>query len=355
MVNGVLRGSAVLSAGAAWYGVSATGTLVYVPGPLGHNSQVEVRFGWFDRAGAFEPLPIPAGPYGHPRVSRDGKRLAFSRAEGTDSSIWVYDFAGGGLPRRLTFGGRELFPVWSGDSQWVIFQSQRDGDVSIHRQRADGSGTVERLTTAPQGASDIPLTAAPDGRVLLFNRLTGTEQAGQEDRSMLMAYSFVDRTTSSYGGIVSRVIAGAEFSPDGKWLAYATSELGAVFAFIPYVEPYPATGAKHQIATIREGGHSPVWSADGREVYYTPGPGSVMQAVRVTTSPSFSFARAEAVPRPFTNLPPTVGRPFDVSPLRLGGRILGLVPDFVADPTVPNRDEIRVVVNWTEELRSRVP
>ena len=70
---------------------------------------------------------------------------------------------------------------------------------------------------------------------------------------------------------------------------------------------------------------------------------------------AFSFSRAEPVVRPFSNSPPTAGRPFDVAPLKSGGRILGLIPDFVADPTVPSRDEIRVVLNWTEELGRRVP
>jgi hypothetical protein len=48
--------------------------------------------------------------------------------------------------------------------------------------------------------------------------------------------------------------------------------------------------------------------------------------------------------RPFSNMPPTVGRPFDVSPGASGGRILGIAPDLAADPSVPNRDEIRVVL-----------
>jgi dipeptidyl aminopeptidase/acylaminoacyl peptidase len=284
-------------------------------------------------------------------VSRDGKRLAFSRTDGNDTSIWVYDFDGTGLPRRLTFGGSDRFPIWSGDSQWVIFQSNREGDVSIHRQRADGSGAVERLTHAPQGATDVPHTAAPDGRVVLFNRSTGTP-TGQ---TTLMAYSIAERTSAPYPGIAPGYIAGAEFSPDGKWLVYAKADTGSIFSFIPFVEPFPPTGTKHQIATPREGGHSPVWSADGRVVYYTPGPGSVLQAISITTAPSFSFSRTEPVARPFSNMPPATGRSFDVGPLKSGGRMLGMIPDFIADPTVPNRDEIRVVLNWTEELKARVP
>jgi len=95
-----------------------------------------------------------------------------------------------------------------------------------------------------------------------------------------------------------------------------------------------------------------MWSGDGRELFYTPGPGNTLEAIKVTTSPAFSFAHAESVARPFTNSPPTAGRAFDAAPE--GPRFLGLLPASAADPSSPRRDEIRVVLNWFEELKSRV-
>jgi serine/threonine-protein kinase len=352
VVEGVLRGSAAVSAGAAWYAISTTGTLIYVPGPVGVG-QPDFKLAWFDRAGKAEVLPVAAGPYMHPRISRDGKRIAFSRADNRDTGIWVYELGGGGAARRLTFGGRDRYPIWSADSQWVIFQSDRGGDNAIYRQRADGSGAAERLTSPGKDVTQFPETAALDGSVFLFNEtegLSGGRAGAQTGRTKLMAYSFKDRTSAPYGGITSFYKAGAEFSPDGKWLAYAVAEPGGTVT--PYVEPYPATGAKYQMSTAGGGGHNPMWSGDGGELFYTLGPASTMVAIKVKSSPAFSFAPAETIARPFTNSPPLLGRAFDAEPR--GARFLGLMPTDAADPSTPKRDQIRVVLNWTEELRSRV-
>src|SRR4029453_15718574 len=99
---------------------------------------------------------------------------------------------GGGAARRLTFGGRDRYPIWSADNKWVIFQSDRGGDNAIYRQRADGSGTAERLTTAGKDVTQFPETAAPDGSLFLFNpseSLPGTRTGAQTGRTKLMAYS----------------------------------------------------------------------------------------------------------------------------------------------------------------------
>jgi hypothetical protein len=352
VLEGVLRSSGPVSAATAWYGVSSTGTLIYVPGPVGAG-QPDLRLAWFDRDGKPEVLPIPAGPYTHPRVSGDGRWLTFGRADPRDHSVWVYELAGSASARRLTFGGRDAYPIWAADSQWVIFQSDRDGDRGIYRQRADGSGTAERLTAPGKDLAHFPETVSPDGSVLLFNQI-GASVAGPADsfgRATLMAYSFKDRAATPYAGISSLFRAGAEFSPDGKWLAYSSVGPNQTLG-IPYIEPYPATGAKYQISTERDGGHNPMWSRDGREVFYTPGPGSTMISVTVTTSPSFSFAPGKPVPRPFTNSPPIAGRMFDTAPQHQ--RFLGLLPAGASDQSVVRREEIRVVLNWTEELRNRV-
>jgi Tol biopolymer transport system component len=139
VLEGVLRSSGPISAATAWYGVSSTGTLIYVPGPVGAG-QPDLKLAWLDRDGKPEVLPIPAGPYTHPRVSRDGRWLTFGRVDTRDYSVWVYELDGSASARRLTFGGRDRYPIWSGDGQWVIFQSDRGGDLGIYRQRADPRG-----------------------------------------------------------------------------------------------------------------------------------------------------------------------------------------------------------------------
>jgi Tol biopolymer transport system component/tRNA A-37 threonylcarbamoyl transferase component Bud32 len=342
VVQGVLRGGSPSSAGQAWYNVSDNGTLIYMTGPLG-DAVDDRRIAWFDRDGTTTLLPIPAGPYQNPRLSRNGKRLAFSRVDDRDTAIWLYDIDAGGSARRLTFGGRDRFPVWSSDGQSVFFQSDRGGDVGIWRQRADGSGAPERLTTAGKGYSHRPQSASPDGSVLLFAEF-GEVGAG---RFTLMLRSLRDGTVSPFGSATGIAIDG-DFSPDGKWVAYSSS-IGPG-SLVPFVQPYPATGAKYQLTSTRQGGHTPIWSPDGRELFFTPGPVRELSAVKVTTSPSFAFAPGEPVVRNFMSGLPTAGRVVDVA--GPGLRFLGMVPAHVASG--PAREEINVVLNWTEELKARV-
>src|SRR5262249_23003729 len=123
-----------------------------------------------DRNGARKPLPVPPGPYRHPRVSRDGKHAAVGVDDGREAYISIYSLSGTSPLRRLTFGGHDRFPVWSGDSQWIAFQSDREGDRGIFMQRADGSSPrAERLTKPEAGVSHIPESWSSDGRTLLFS------------------------------------------------------------------------------------------------------------------------------------------------------------------------------------------
>jgi hypothetical protein len=118
-----------------------------------------------------------------------------------------------------------------------------------------------------------------------------------------------------------------------------------------YVEPYPPTGARYQVSKEAEDGHHPAWSTDGRELIYTPGPGNRLTAVPVVTTPSFSFGEGTAIPRPFTNAPPTIARTYDVT---RDGRFVGLRTDVGPDGRAI-APQIQVVLNWFEELKQRVP
>jgi Tol biopolymer transport system component len=122
-------------------------------------------------------VALVPGPYHHPRVSRDGKHFAVAVDDRRDAYIAVYDISSAAALRRLTFEGKNQFPVWSGDNQWIAFQSDRDGDLGIFMQRADGSsGKAERLTKPEPGVAHVPESWSPDGRTLLFS-------AKQKERS----------------------------------------------------------------------------------------------------------------------------------------------------------------------------
>ena len=345
IVEGVRR--ALTITGSAQFGISDAGALAYVPGPVLSTSG-QLSIGLFDRKGGSAVLKIQPGAYQLPRMSPDGKRIAFGSEDGKEASIWIYELSGTSSTRRLTFEGQghNRFPVWSADSQRVAFQSDREGDLGIFWQRADGAGAAERLTKADEGTSHVPESWAPDGERFLYN-------AGKSGAASLWVFSLKDRKAARFAAVESPAgtLTGAMFSPDGRWVAYASREGRASSAV--YVQPFPPTGAKYQISKNADDGHHPVWSPDGAELLFTPGPVSNLNAVRVTTQPSFTFGEATPVPRPFQNASGAFERPYDIS--RDGQHFLALMETAQTQSGAPAAPQIHVVLNWFEDLKARVP
>ena len=336
----VIAGVRRASTGELNIAFSDTGTLVYIPGPLTSASQYDLALA--DRNGAAQLLQLPPRPYQTPRISPDGKRVAFGIDDGNEANVWIYDFSRAGAPNRLTFGGKNRFPVWSPDGQWIAFQSDRDGDVSIFRQRADGAGVAERLTKAEKGISHAPESWSPKGDILLF-------RATQGDSHTVWSFSFNDQKVTAFGGIQSNDPPNSAFSPDGRWVAYHTLEPGKNTDEV-YVQPFPATGARYQLPISRDN-HHPVWSRDGKELFYIPGPGE-FASISVTTTPSFTFGNPTPVRQVLENYAPSVPRHYDVTP---DGKLIGLMPSEQSQAGAPAANLINVVLNWFDELKQKVP
>ncbi len=141
------------------------------------------------------------------------------------------------------------------------------------------------------------------------------------------------------------------FSPDGRWVAYASQEGRSSTAV--YVQPFPPTGAKYQISKTAAAAHHPMWSPDGAELLFAGGLGAPLNAVRITTQPSFTVGEAIPVASPFYLAAPNVERPFDIS--RDGQHFLGLIVAAQTQSGAPAAQQIQVVLNWFEELKARVP
>jgi serine/threonine-protein kinase len=342
MVEGVRR-SAISATGAAQFSVSNTGSMFYIPGPASTaGSQQDLAL--FDRKGGVEPLKLPPGPYEYPRVSPDGKRIAFGSDDGKEAVVWIYDLAGTSAMRRLTIGGRNSFPIWSADGLRVAFQSDREGDQGIFWQLADGTGTAERLTKSEPGTSHVPDSWLPHGDRFLFSVAKGAEFS-------LWTFSLQEKKATPFGDVRSRNPINAAFSPDGRWVAYTSTETGNATV---YVQPFPATGTKYQISKATANNHHhAVWSPDGKEVIYIPGPGPAM-AVSVTARPTFTFSNAVPLPKQFYEGGPTSPRTYDI--MRDGQRFIGVTGDA---PGLPGQGAsappIQVILNWIEELKRRVP
>ena len=267
IIEGVARARGVTT-GTAQFSTSDTGVLVYISGPVATSaSQEDVAF--VDRQGTVQSLKLPPDAYLYPRVSPDGKRLAVETDNGKEAIVWIYDLAGTSARRRLTFGGQNRFPIWSPDGERVAFQSDRDGAPAIFWQRADGSGTAERLTKPDQGTSHVPESWSPDGKRLLFT-------VSKDSHFSLSVFSLQDKQASAYGGVESAAPISAQFSADGLWVAY----WGGNGLF---VQPFPATGAKYEISNDMH----PFWSPDGKELFSRQRGRTVARAI--TTRPTFTF------------------------------------------------------------------
>jgi Tol biopolymer transport system component len=298
----------------------------------------------FDRKGGVEPLKLQPGSYAVPRASPDGKRIAFGSDDGKEAIVYTYDLSGASAMQRLTFGGNNRFPIWSSDSKRVAFQSDREGDLAIFWQPADGTGTAERLTSkTEQGTSHVPNSWSPKSGAFLFDIVKGSDTS-------LWTFSLQDRKATPFGGVHSLNPTGAVFSPDGLWVAYSSTEGGGRTTV--YVQPFPATGAKYQLVPKgSDNPHEVAWSADGKELFYNPRAGG-FEVVSITTQPTFAFGNAVATPRSFQLGAPSARRAYDVG---RDGRFVGLIAPGQTTTGAPAAAQIQVVLNWTEELKQRVP
>ncbi len=323
------------------YSVSETGSLVYMPGPI-TASAGQLDLALVDAAkGTTEALKLPPGQYETPRVSPDGRYVAFGVDDGKEQMVWIYELTGATAMRRLTFGGKNRYPVWSADSARVAFSSDREGDAAIFWQRADGTGTTERLTKPEQGASHVPNAWSPDGKWFFFTVTKGSEVA-------LWTFSIADKKAAPFGGVKSTQPLNAAISPDGRWVAYQSTETGISQV---YAQPIPADGTKYQITKTTTSSIHPLWSRDGKRLLYIPGR-QQLALVTVTTTPSFAFSNPTPLPRGiFVEGGPSTIANFDFA---RDGRLMTVVRPERADVDPARAHQVQVVLNWFEELKQRV-
>jgi serine/threonine-protein kinase len=315
-----------------YFDVSNTGTLVYVPGPT--TSSVLTDLALVDETSGTTLLKLPPRHYEFPRVSPDGKRVAVEVDDTNAANVWIYDLSGVTSIRQLTFGGKNRYPIWSADGRSVAFQSDREGDVAIYQQPADG-GTAMRLTQAATNTLHIPDAWTADGRHLLF-------EEEKDGRYTLRSLSVADGTMSSVGDIQAPLYLNAALSPDGRWIAYRSSTGGASAVS---VEPVPPTGAKYLIGN----GVHPSWSRDGKTLFFRQLTTQELTATHVNAQSGFSFTNPEILPLTFLDRSSNATlRNHDVLP---DGRFIGVV----SASSQGGPDRINVVINWFEELKQKLP
>jgi eukaryotic-like serine/threonine-protein kinase len=319
--------SGIVNDAATWHmdaSTSNNGLLV-----LGSGGATNWQLLWMDRDG--KQVGVAADKLADlqsARLSPQGDRIAFTMDVG-QNDVWVLDLARG-IRTRLTFGPvSNTFPVWSPDGKWIIYNSDRNGHSNFYRKSSDGSGAEELLLTSDQVV--LPSDWSRDGKYLIY----GTGPVGytnweiwalplEGERKPWMVVPHGQNASSIYGRL----------SPDGRWLAYASSESGRLEV---YVVPFRGGQGRWQVSA--SGGNAPLWNSDGKELYYANLNFTVFAVPlkEVNGAPQFGAAQ---------QLTTTASAPeffYDVTPD--GKKILLPVV------TQQVNQSMTVVTNWTAGLR----
>jgi len=342
IIEGVMRSTTVT--GVSQFTFSSNGVLAYVPAPYA-GSTARRTLALVDATGKVQPLALPPQPYLHPRISPDGKQVAYAMQEGQQANIWIYSLNGSAPPRRLTFSGQTVYPIWTPDGRRVTFTdaAPQERSASIYWQLADGSGSAERLTMAAEGEGQAPLSWSPDGKVLLFST-----DGEKQSRGIWTLSLDGEKKTEALTLVPAAFSAGhATFSPNGRWLAYSSTEAGAPRIF---VQPYPLTGAKYQVTT--DAGINPVWSQDGKQIFYDNR--SELMSVEVQTTPNFTIGKTSRIAVQNLYLPSAGIRDHDITPDGKQ-RLVIVLGGGSEDGTVKRIRQVNFVLNWFTELQQRVP
>ena len=281
--------------------------------------------GWTDRESCRPSLTC--GECTARRVSPpDGGRLALSLEEEI-LSIWVHELARDRISR-VSYGTDDHNVAWSPDGSQVAFESGREGVHQIYLRMADGSGEAERITS---GEHDHYLCDwSPDGQTIAYVEFHPTSGAdvwvidrqGRQPRAFLNS-RFAERD--------------ATFSPNGRWLAYASDESGQHEV---YVQPFPGPGSKWMVSS--GGGEEPAWSRSGKELFYRSG-GRVM-AVTVSEFPEFTTGRPEVLFEGLFHYANFPTRSYDVGPDGRFVMVAEVEPEFATR-------RLGVMLNWSEVLK----
>lgn len=282
---------------------------------------------WRDRSGKRLGGAGPAEPWTGFELSPDDRWVALIRNEPSRlNSLWLLDLAQGATTRFVTdTDSANFFPVWAPDSERLAFASARNSPPNLFLKRITGNAPEERLLETR--FQTFPVSWSPDGKFLVF--AMGDPQTRTDIWSLPLSGERKPqpllRTKSDERG--------ARVSPDGRWLAYVSDETGSAEV---YVTQFPQPARSWRISG--NGGGSPCWRSDGRELFFLSG--NKLMAVSVVNAGAAAEFRAGA-PHPLFEI-----EGVNYAPSRDGQRFLTSVVTERA-PTPP----ISVALNWTADVK----
>ena len=292
------------------------------------EGEAQRTIAWVDRDGNAERLPLPPGPYRYPNLDPTDSQVALvmGEAHGGNDDVYLLDLETFALTR-VTFDRNSIMPKWdpSGKSIYYLAVS-RDGD--IYEYPVDGSRPPEIAMKTTD--LHLPGCVTNDGTRIFFT-MVGGQKLGAITTSLIESEArpevVIDTAAAEWA---------PKISPDGKWLAYVSDESGREEI---YVQPWPLTGAKWQISN--DGGRSPLWSPDGKELFYCQY--DRLLGVEVLTEPGFRVTTSELIfAHPMDNSAVPMSN-YDIS--SDGTRFLIVEPDQSRISTA-----VHVEVGWAQVL-----
>jgi eukaryotic-like serine/threonine-protein kinase len=309
----------------AAFSVSSGEVLVTQTGKGGSLSQLM----WFDRAGKPAGAVGIPGSYNNVRLSPDGRRVAADQPDpdGRHIDIWIHELAGG-TRTRLTFDpSLHQAPIWSPDGKQILFNSSRKLGTQLYLKNADGSGGEEEVADLGTFTLVNVWDWSRDGKYVLVRKA-----------NELWYFSWPERVAKPL--LQARwTVQSAQFSPDGRWVAYASNETGSREI---YVSPFLSANGKWQVSN--GGGQEPKWRKDGKELFYVSADGKMM-AVAVTTGSNFKAGAPIALFQTHRRQPVSAQdfASYDVS----GDGQRFLIATRVDEP---NSAPLSVLLNWASEM-----
>ena len=312
---------------AGFFSVSENGILAYLAGNENGSSQLT----WFDRSGKQLGVLGDQAVYSSVRLSPDGKRATVNVIDPQSGrpDIWLYEVARNRRTRFTFDPAQERLLAWSPDGSSIAFSSNRKGHFDIYQKASSGAGNEELLMES--NFDKQPTSWSTDGRFLLYWTIDTKTQADiwilplSGDRT---PFPFLNTEFNEGNG---------QFSPDGRWIAYFSTESGRVEL---YVAPFPGPGGKRQIST--SGATVPArWREDGKEIFYLAPDNKLMAAEVNGQGATLEVGAVRAL--------------FEV---RRGGpgSVYDVTTDgqrFLVNTAVEQKESspITLVINWTADLK----
>ena len=267
--------------------------------------------------------------YAFPRLSPDGRRLAITLGTSDRRDIWLAELGSGTFTRLTTEGTTNERPEWSPDGSRVLYRTDQETRTAIWWRPADLSSPATPLLSGGRG-DVFEAVLSPDARDIVYQ----LDTAGADIFYRHLAGDTTPRPVANSQTAIEQMM---RLSPDGRWIAFVTDESGRSEVV---VQPFPGPGARIQVSVT--GGTEPVWSRDGRRLFYR-GDGMLMAAT-VRPAPTFTVTARDPVLRDDYLFASNPHANYDVMPD--GSHFIFLQGDTAG--------ELTVVSNWDAVVRARM-